>query len=184
MNGDGHDEFMSGTPGWYADTGTADLYSGKSGQLLYEFRGDRTSQYLGMSLAPLGDLNGDGVVDLCVGVPAFPYAGGQVVGKVVVYSGNDFFLLATPRTVRDGDLLTLSSREGNPGDPTLSAVVKVNGIMLFDPVFGLATLDSTGGRVVSLTVPTGLKGITFCLQSFALQGSSLLASDEECVNVK
>jgi hypothetical protein len=109
--------------------GTADLFSGKTGELLYEFRG-KTVEILGGSLAALGDLNGDGVVDLRISSPYFETA----TGKVVVYSGNDFFLLPTPRTMRDGDLLTLSSREGNPGDPTLSAVVKVNGTSLFDPV--------------------------------------------------
>ena len=179
MNGDGHDDFMIGAPSFPIVPGTADLFSGKTGELLYEFRGEN-SEILGFSIAALGDLNGDGIVDLCVSSPNFRNG----LGKITVYSGNDFFLLATPRTVRDGDLLTLSSREGNPGDPTFSAVVKVTGTTVFDPVFGLATLDSTGARVVSLTVPTGLKGITFCLQSFALQGSSLLASDEECVNVK
>lgn len=91
LTGDGYGEWLVGAPGSDAngdDAGRAYLFSGKSGQLMEIFTGIAADGWFGFSVAHVGDINGDGVMDFAVG--ARQPSGN---GYVYVYSGADFALL-------------------------------------------------------------------------------------------
>ncbi|MCI0330777.1 MAG: integrin alpha, partial [candidate division Zixibacteria bacterium] len=81
VNGDGRADFIVGAaladPGGISNAGSAYLYSGASGALLYQKNGSGTNGQLGWSVAGAGDVNGDGRGDFIVGSPntAFVYSG-------------------------------------------------------------------------------------------------------------
>jgi hypothetical protein len=70
LNGDGVTDFIFGSPSdathGYA-TGGAFVYSGASGQLLYQMNGVEPMDFFGGAVAAAGDVNSDGVPDLIVG---------------------------------------------------------------------------------------------------------------------
>ena len=90
IDGDGVTDFISG------DTGNskAFVYSGSSGQLLYEFSQPGN---LGYSVADAGDVNNDGVHDIIAGATALSG------GRAYVYSGADGNLLFTLNAESTGD---------------------------------------------------------------------------------
>jgi len=97
VNGDGKADFIVGarfaSPGGLFDAGSAYLYSGADGSLLYQKNGAAASDELGYSVAGAGDVNGDGKADFIVGAP-FADPGGLVyAGSVYLYSGADGSLL-------------------------------------------------------------------------------------------
>lgn len=63
------------------------LYSGRSGALIRTFDGDQGSASFGLSLADLGDVNGDLVRDLAVGSPQYDAPGVAQGGRLTVFSG-------------------------------------------------------------------------------------------------
>lgn len=95
VNGDGHDDIIIGAPS--ADGGDREpsggrvvVYSGGDGHLLYEFLGDRPHANLGASVAPAGDVNGDGRADVLIGAPA-----ANPQARADVRSGADGSILAS-----------------------------------------------------------------------------------------
>jgi hypothetical protein len=89
INGDNYDDLIVGawgnaTGGTYA--GRAYVFSGKTCDTLYTFTGGPGSDWLGAAVASVGDINGDGFVDLAVGSPGYD-AGGTNSGKVDVFLG-------------------------------------------------------------------------------------------------
>ncbi len=93
INGDGVLDILVGYPGKNAggltNAGTAWVLSGVDGALLLELDGTASSDFLGYSVAGLGDLNGDGVPEMLVGAP-FADAGGLTAnGYARVFSGAD-----------------------------------------------------------------------------------------------
>src|SRR3970040_1629195 len=74
--------------GGQSNAGSAYVYSGADGSLLYQKDGDYTGYYLGASVAGAGDANGDGKDDFII---AAWQAGGM--GLAYVYSGADGSLL-------------------------------------------------------------------------------------------
>jgi FG-GAP repeat protein len=92
LNGDGIDDLLVGAPKAAAngaDSGAMLVCSGSDGSLLWSIDGVARSG-LGASLAAVGDLNGDGYVDVAVGEPAHDgtYLDDNA-GVVEVYSGKD-----------------------------------------------------------------------------------------------
>ena len=92
LNGDGVDDLLVGAPQSDANgalSGSMLVYSGSDGSLLWSIDGAAHSE-LGTSLAAVGDLNGDGYVDIAVGEPwhdaKYFY---DRAGVVEVYSGKD-----------------------------------------------------------------------------------------------
>ena len=84
-DGDGYDDILVGSPGSGAGAGTAYVYKGGPGGpsttssfTLVGAGGDE----LGVAVAGLGDITGDGLSDFAIGAPA--HAG---IGQVLVYAG-------------------------------------------------------------------------------------------------
>jgi len=92
INGDGIPDFIIGAPladpGGQTDAGSAFVYSGSDGSLLYRKDGASAPSEFGRSVAILGDIDGDGRSDFIVGS-----RGSQPGGSAFVYSGSDGSLL-------------------------------------------------------------------------------------------
>lgn len=95
VNGDGHADYIIGWPFDGFGTGRATVYSGLDGSELYSVYGEIahgvgvSGDFLGLSVAGMGDIDGDGVPDFAVGLPAMyePSFSATRPGKVRVYSG-------------------------------------------------------------------------------------------------
>ena len=85
LNQDGFDDLIVGTkyssPGGLTEAGSAFVYSGVDGSLLYQWDGATANARLGASVSSAGDVNGDGFDDVIVSTYG--------VGTVSVYSGMD-----------------------------------------------------------------------------------------------
>lgn len=91
LNGDGRADFIVGTagadPNGLTDAGSAFLYSGATGTLLYQKNGLASGDNLGNAVAGVGDLNGDRRADFMVGAPGADPGGLVNAGSALVYSG-------------------------------------------------------------------------------------------------
>jgi hypothetical protein len=91
MDQDGVSDIIVGAPGQSSDQGAAHVYSGADRSLLFSIPGTTALERMGQSVAGLGDVNGDGIVDVAAGCPDCSQTGIQA-GKVTVYSGNGVLL--------------------------------------------------------------------------------------------
>ena len=115
MNGDGVPDFIVGAPGTdpdgRTDAGSAYLFSGADGTVLFRFDGEELGDGVGLSVVTAGDVNGDGVPDLILGAPyaaPFPYPSGVFpFGRVYVVSGADGVVLFRFDGEVSGDGLSL-----------------------------------------------------------------------------
>jgi FG-GAP repeat len=72
--------------------GSATVFSGKTGQVLYVVRGREEGALFGLAVAGTGDADDDGASDFAVAAP-FEEQRGKAVGVVRIYSGRDGRLL-------------------------------------------------------------------------------------------
>jgi len=97
VSGDGRADFIIGAinadPGGRTNAGSAYVYSGLDGSLLYQMNGAAAGDLLGYSVAGAGDVNGDGRADFIIGAPYADPGGRSNAGSVYVYSGLDGLLL-------------------------------------------------------------------------------------------
>jgi hypothetical protein len=90
VDGDGSDDLIVGVP--HADingpsSGTALVFSGATGSLIWQWSGTATSDLFGFSVSGAGDVDQDGYADLIIGTP-YPEAGTYPqAGTATVYSG-------------------------------------------------------------------------------------------------
>jgi hypothetical protein len=80
--------FRTGSSAAGTGSGTARVWSGADGSVLWTFVGTGPQQQFGRSVAGAGDVNGDGHADLIVGAAGADVAG-QDAGFARVYSGAD-----------------------------------------------------------------------------------------------
>ncbi|MFN4896955.1 MAG: integrin alpha [Pseudomonadota bacterium] len=112
VNGDGFSDFVVGArgatnPSGKANAGGAKVYSGSDGSVLHTFWGDDIGDGLGFSVSGIGDVDGDGVPDLVVGIP-FSDINGADAGAVRVFSGKDGTLVRQFVGSRSAEYLGLS----------------------------------------------------------------------------
>jgi hypothetical protein len=91
IDGDGVPDLIVGAPFTTRPeaygVGSVLVFSGASGNLLYNFLGTEGGTYMGWSVAGLGDLDGDGIPEIAIGTPYASVGGNIGVGNVAVRSG-------------------------------------------------------------------------------------------------
>jgi hypothetical protein len=99
LNGDGIEDIAIAASGVETahgkDTGVVYLHSGLDGTLLLTIEGTRKNQDFGENLACAGDVDGDDIGDIVVGVTDDDFDGNHKAGAVYVYSGADGHLIHT-----------------------------------------------------------------------------------------
>ena len=97
VNNDGFDDLIVGASGDGPNgtaSGSARVFSGATGQVLFTFTGDSEFDYFGSSVCGAGDVNNDGFDDLIVGAP-LDGPNGTVSGSARVFSGATGAVLST-----------------------------------------------------------------------------------------
>ena len=151
VNGDGVADLIVGAP--FSDnndgggSGSARVFSGADGSILYNFFGDSSGDEFGTSVSDAGDVNGDGVADLIVGAPDDD-SNAFNAGSVRVFSGVDGSVLHT----FDGD--SILDRFGT----SVSGAGDVNGDGFADLIVGAPGVDSVFTGSGSARVFSGIDG--------------------------
>lgn len=123
INGDGHADIavsapfenvdISGGPAPESSVGAVHVFSGATGELLYQIKGVTPGRSLGFSSAFVGDWDGDDKPDLLLSTRA-TFQEGDYIGDLRLHSGaTGAFISAAPFV---GDIVATSVRVANIGD--------------------------------------------------------------------
>jgi len=150
VNGDGFADLIVGAYGDDnngGDSGSARLFSGQNGTVLYTWNGDSAGDFFGHSVSGAGDVNGDGFADLIVEAHRDDNNGVDS-GSARVFSGQDGTVLYTWNGDSAGDLF---------GQP-VSGAGDVNGDGFADLIVGAHRDDNNGLESGSARVFSGMDG--------------------------
>ena len=140
VNGDGFADVIVGTNN-SAGSGSARVFSGVDGSVLYNFDGDSSLDGFGGSVSGAGDVNGDGFDDLIVGTLGDDN-NGSASGSARVFSGSDGSVLYN----FDGD--SVGDRFGT----SVSSAGDVNGDGFADFIVGAELHGANRGGYARLFV--------------------------------
>jgi len=97
VDGDGFADIIVGadwaSPNGLPQAGSAFVYSGATGAVLYQFHGTAAHDRFGNSVSGAGDVNGDGFADFIIGSWTADPNGWNNAGSVYLYSGSNGALL-------------------------------------------------------------------------------------------
>lgn len=168
LNGDGRAELLIGasfTDFNASNAGSAYLFSGIDGSLLYRLDGSTVGGNFGTSVNSAGDVNGDGVSDLIVGARNDATAGGAT-GSAYVFSGSDGALLHRFDGIAAGDSFGRS----------VSGAGDVNGDGFADVLVGASLNDQGGIDAGAVYIFSGLDGTSLGVVYGAVPGGFFGAS--------
>lgn len=195
INGDGIDDILVGSDRFYdpaGQTGLARVFSGANGQEIQRFLPTSAGGRVGLAVAGLGDVNGDGLGDYAVGGPNEAF-GGTSSGAVYVVSGEMQGVLLTVESWVPSTTGTFRIHNGTPfgnavigysltgGGPTATVYGLVNMSL---PIQTLVTLnlDATGYGEYSSSLPNGILGLSVWSQGVDLGSGALTNPNPMFVN--
>ena len=147
VNNDGYDDIIVGAylddNNSKTDSGSAQVFSGANGAILYTFNGDSSADHFGYSVSDAGDVNNDGYNDVVVGA-----IGGGVSGSARVFSGANGTILYT--FYGDGSFNEFGCSVSSAGD--------VNNDGYADIIVGAHYDDNNGYNSGSARVFSGANG--------------------------
>jgi IPT/TIG domain-containing protein len=94
VDGDGASDFAAGYDDLSTGTGTIEVHSGASGNLIRKVRGTTNLEHFAFALGSCPDQDGDGIREIMVGAPT-EKVGSIAPGRVLIYSGATAVLLRT-----------------------------------------------------------------------------------------
>jgi hypothetical protein len=150
VNADGWADFIAGADGddnTGGGAGSARVWSGKTGAILYTFNGDAADDAFGTSVSGAGDVNNDGFADVIVGAP-FDDDNGISSGTARVLSGKTGAILYTFKGVGANDFFGV----------TVSHAGDVNSDGFDDVIVGAPYADSNGSAAGMARVLSGQNG--------------------------
>jgi hypothetical protein len=150
VNNDGFDDLIVGASGddnSGPDSGSARVFSGATGAILYTFNGDSADDFFGSSVSGAGDVNNDGFDDLIVGAWQDDN-NGFASGSARVFSGATGAILYTFNGDSEADLF--GSSVSGAGD--------VNNDGFADLIVGAWLDDNNGTDSGSARVVSGASG--------------------------
>ena len=134
VNGDGFADLLLGTQNFVTGIGSARVFSGVNGNVLYVIDGDSVGDRFGASVDGVGDVNGDGVPDLIVGVPN---------------DGNNGFNSGRARVLSGADGTVIYNFDGDSAEDffgiSVSGAGDVNGDGVADFIVGAVSGGANGG---------------------------------------
>jgi hypothetical protein len=125
LDGDGRADTLVGAP-FGQSAGTASVYSGISGNLLFQTSGSAlNAKQLGQAVAGAGDIDSDGVNDLLLAAPGTPVGQKLSAGVVYVYSvaKNSVLLTLSGEKAQDhlGEAVACAGDVDGDGTPDIAA---------------------------------------------------------------
>lgn len=194
-DGDGVDDILVGSDRFYTSggyTGLARVFSGANGQEIQRFLPISPDGRVGLAVAGLGDINGDGFGDYAVGGPD-ESVNGSASGSVYVLSGVLRGVLLTVESWVPGTTGTFRIHNGTPfgnailgyslagGGPTATPFGVVD--MSF-PIQTMATvtLDANGYGEYAPSLPNAILGLSVWCQGVDFGSGALTNPNPMFVN--